>query len=338
MEGVQGFDEALSDEALTDLFSSPLPVTWSPQGAIPPDQFESQLSGAKNYGPPHTSSSLISKLSTTDDIATKKMIRREKDRIRRRKTIMRQKREREALQLRIDKLSKQVEELKGKQRRYREQNLSMLGVNVDSSVASRSMAKNQQHSDSTLIRQYIQELDTVYAQTDNIFKPFNENPCNAEQFKATRKTEGATEYFQSSAKQLVPFGYSQTSQYLWRLIALEHRQEDRRFCIDIEEPENTIAMSFRLIDRLMIDRNASLFVLVVARRYEENDRTVIVWRALTEGEGSFRGMHSDETGWCVVRPSAMDACTIEYAARSNFYWHSKNWQANTWRTGLLAWF
>jgi len=33
---------------------------------------------------------------------------------------------------------------------------------------------------------------------------------------------------------------------------------------------------------------------------------VVVWRALSEGEGVFSGVHSDETGWCVVRPNTLD--------------------------------
>ncbi|KAG2963143.1 hypothetical protein PC120_g27569 [Phytophthora cactorum] len=42
------------------------------------------------------------------------------------------------------------------------------------------------------------------------------------------------------------------------------------------------------------------------RLYLEEERMVVVWRALSEGEGEFTGIHSDETGWSVVRPNDAD--------------------------------
>ncbi|KAF1779832.1 hypothetical protein GQ600_16579 [Phytophthora cactorum] len=41
-----------------------------------------------------------------------------------------------------------------------------------------------------------------------------------------------------------------------------------------------------------------------------DDRVVIVWRKFTEGEGVYAGMHSDETGWNIVRPSSDGAGTV----------------------------
>ncbi|RLN96763.1 hypothetical protein BBJ28_00014668, partial [Nothophytophthora sp. Chile5] len=38
--------------------------------------------------------------------------------------------------------------------------------------------------------------------------------------------------------------------------------------------------------------------------YREASRWVLVWRALSEADGEFTGMHSDETGWCIVHDSA----------------------------------
>ncbi|KAL3670929.1 hypothetical protein V7S43_004114 [Phytophthora oleae] len=37
---------------------------------------------------------------------------------------------------------------------------------------------------------------------------------------------------------------------------------------------------------------------------------VIVWKALTEGEGKFVGFHSDETGWSVVRSNDSDDAVV----------------------------
>jgi hypothetical protein len=47
----------------------------------------------------------------------------------------------------------------------------------------------------------------------------------------------------------------------------------------------------------------------VVRRFQEIHRVVVVWKVFTEGEGLFRGMHSDETGWCIARPSTVATAT-----------------------------
>lgn len=55
----------------------------------------------------------------------------------------------------------------------------------------------------------------------------------------------------------------------------------------------------------------------VVRRYIEADRVVFVWRALTEGQGDFEGLYTDETAWYVLRPSAAkdEAMVVEVFTR-----------------------
>ncbi|KAF4035096.1 hypothetical protein GN244_ATG12866 [Phytophthora infestans] len=120
--------------------------------------------------------------------------------------------------------------------------------------------------------------------------------------------QNGTEFFQSYGRQIMPFEYGQTCHHLWRLVLLGHRQEDRRFYRDAQDPENILGVRCRL--------RGSSVVHFAIRRFEEKDRTVLVWRALTEGEGIFSGMYTDETGWCKVHSAEMNSCTtVETCSR-----------------------
>jgi hypothetical protein len=80
----------------------------------------------------------------------------------------------------------------------------------------------------------------------------------------------ASEYFQSCAKQRMPFEFGQTCHYLWQLVLLAHRQEDRQHHEEVEDPQNTTAVKFRIS---MAANSAAM-----SRRYKEN----IAW--LSSGE------------------------------------------------------
>ncbi|ETL34882.1 hypothetical protein L916_12937, partial [Phytophthora nicotianae] len=164
------------------------------------------------------------------------------------------------------------------------------------------------HPESPLIQQYILELAGVYKQTASVFPCSTESSPQSSIIKTTReKNQNGTEFFQSYGTQMMPFEYRQTCHYLWQLVILGHRQEDRLLYRVVDDPENTLAMRFRLHGS-----NSEAYVVMhyAIRRFEEKDRTVLVWRALAEGEGVFSGMHTDETGWCIVHSSAMDSCAI----------------------------
>ncbi|OWY92158.1 hypothetical protein PHMEG_00038951, partial [Phytophthora megakarya] len=112
-------------------------------------------------------------------------------------------------------------------------------------------------------------------------------------------------YYQHADRQTLPFNFIQTCHSMWHLAQLKHRQEDREI---YEGLENTIALKFRVSNRRMAE-TVSLLQRVVVRRFQENNWVVVVWKVFTEGEGLFRGMHSDETGLCVARPSSSSAAT-----------------------------
>ncbi|KAJ8531680.1 hypothetical protein ON010_g14283 [Phytophthora cinnamomi] len=137
---------------------------------------------------------------------------------------------------------------------------ALSGMKDDSLRNSIMLDEDLQHSGSALFRQFVQELNAVYAQTDDVFKPNIEDPLCAEPsvFKTARRKEGITEYFETKSELLMPFEYALTCQYLSRLVMLEHRQEDRWYCAAAQDIENTVGICFRLLVMRRADRNTSL--------------------------------------------------------------------------------
>ncbi|KAG1691825.1 hypothetical protein DVH05_026200 [Phytophthora capsici] len=162
-------------------------------------------------------------------------------------------------------------------------------------------------TDSALFETFIQELHAVYLQTDEVVRACELSMTMETPF-TTKHKDGETEYYQHADRQTLPFRYKQTCHSIWHLAELKHRQEDREIFEGVEDPENTMAMKFRITSRRM-GETVSLLQRVVVRRFQEANRVVVVWKVFTEGEGIFRGMHSDETGWCVIRPSTTASAT-----------------------------
>ncbi|KAL3670914.1 hypothetical protein V7S43_004099 [Phytophthora oleae] len=162
-------------------------------------------------------------------------------------------------------------------------------------------------TDSALFETFIQEIHGVYLQTDEVVRAC-ELSLTTETPSITKHKDGGIEFYQHVDRQTLPFRFKQTCHSIWHLAQLKHRQEDREIFEGVEDPENTMALKFRITSRRM-GETVSLLQRVVARRFQEVDRIVIVWKVFTEGEGLFRGMHSDETGWCVARPSTTASAT-----------------------------
>ncbi|KAG6955507.1 hypothetical protein JG687_00011156 [Phytophthora cactorum] len=339
MESISSFDSALFNGTAINCVPTTLPVVMPLK--------ENCHKGDQHAATPSRNTTTKLKRETAEEFA-KIEKRRVKDRIRRRKTILRRKCEREALNWEITELSKQVDLLKRKidvdtsasaptcrktqelqaltdERRYlRDEVRKQAGLINDiytvfhdqlgptdltpalmsnGKVSERISTPCLEHSEPRLIQQYVRELVDVYKQTASIFPCATQCSPQSSVVTTTRETQNGTEFFQSYGTQMMPFEYRQTCHYLWQLVILGHRQEDRQIYREVEDPENTLALRFRL-------QGASLVVHHAIRRFQEKDRTVLVWRALTEGEGVFSGMHTDETGWCVVHSSAMDSCAI----------------------------
>ncbi|GMF12971.1 unnamed protein product [Phytophthora lilii] len=161
-------------------------------------------------------------------------------------------------------------------------------------------------SDVNFLREYMQEIDTYYAQTDKVLRTCDLDSTNvAWSDSRQRWKEGKeTGQFVYVDKYVIPFSFKHTCKVLWRAVQLHHRQEDRQHFYEVGDHENMSAFKLRITKRLHSGRTVSVLQLAVARRYVEADRMVIVWRSFTEGETVFAGMHADECGWCVSTASS----------------------------------
>ncbi|KAG7390847.1 hypothetical protein PHYBOEH_006905 [Phytophthora boehmeriae] len=158
-----------------------------------------------------------------------------------------------------------------------------------------------QPNDELRYAMYIHELDGAYAQTDAILSSCGMGPTEDEvAFQRVVTSHGEIEY---GWKKVFPFSYKQTCDSFWMLSYLVHQQEEREEFYDVENPENTAAIKLRFTKMLPGVGRESLVHRFVHRRFREKDRAVYVWKSSILGDGSFRGMQMDETGWRVIRPS-----------------------------------
>ncbi|KAG7384941.1 hypothetical protein PHYPSEUDO_002087 [Phytophthora pseudosyringae] len=160
--------------------------------------------------------------------------------------------------------------------------------------------------DTVLFEEFLHDLDAVYPRTDEIFQACGaeENPVTSYRLGPERKSDGVVEYIDNLDVLLIPFSFEETCATMWQSMIRLYRQR-YWYRYDVADPENTIAVKSQVLSR---ESGGSVCMLVhfVMRRYLEAERMVVVWRALSEGEGEFTGIHSDETGWCVVRPNDAD--------------------------------
>ncbi|EEY55214.1 uncharacterized protein PITG_09115 [Phytophthora infestans T30-4] len=95
-----------------------------------------------------------------------------------------------------------------------------------------------------------------------------------------RRRDRDVEYIDTLDVLLIPISFEQTCDTMWQSMIRLYRQREWHHYDSVH-----------------------MIVHFVMRRYVEKERMVVVWRALSEGEGEFTGIHSDETGWCIVRPN-----------------------------------
>ncbi|KAG6618532.1 uncharacterized protein IUM83_01336 [Phytophthora cinnamomi] len=158
--------------------------------------------------------------------------------------------------------------------------------------------------DMALYETYINELDEVYARTDKVFE---ETAADREAFEVddslglcnTQRVVKDSAYHELVGKSTTPFSYDRVHEYVSRVSCMENRP-GREVIVGSRIPENTTIVKARVN---MPGSAGSIVQHSIVRKYYEANRVVVVWRKFTEGEGAFTGMHSDETGWNIVRPS-----------------------------------
>lgn len=152
----------------------------------------------------------------------------------------------------------------------------------------------------TLFRTFQDELDLLYAQTDEILSALDFKMTWPLTYKPVRRQHEGMEVIDSANSTAVPYSFERMCHAMSSLMLAD--PEGRRFDQGIQDPENTVATKYHLRCRLKGGDSAEIATYTVTRRFAEANRMVFVWRALYEGRDAMSGFHSAETGWFVVRP------------------------------------
>ncbi|KAG1692545.1 hypothetical protein DVH05_025297 [Phytophthora capsici] len=157
----------------------------------------------------------------------------------------------------------------------------------------------------------VQTVNACYVQVDDVMRAFTVNSMRDGVTSSTHcKESGEVEYFQHLNQFTEPYSYNQTRGTWWKLAKLQHRQQDRQDFNGLGCPEDTVALKFRLVRTLPPGVTVSVLQRYVHQRFMEDSRTVFVWKTQSEGEGLFKGMKSEETGWVCLQPSMEDGSTL----------------------------
>ncbi|KAG7388225.1 hypothetical protein PHYBOEH_007981 [Phytophthora boehmeriae] len=160
---------------------------------------------------------------------------------------------------------------------------------------------------SALIDTFVNELDLLYSQTDQVVRHANFKMSSSIVFSLTPQRKDGFEYFESANATTVPFGFEQTVKALSSLILSDWGEDYAKK--RVKKPECTMGCTFDVDYHLKSGETVKLQGSIASRIYGEDDRAVFVTRTLTECPGEFAELYSDETSWMILRPSSTDPAT-----------------------------
>ncbi|OWZ03081.1 hypothetical protein PHMEG_00025251 [Phytophthora megakarya] len=290
---------------------------------------------------------VISKLTKSELQSTKPKTRAEKEVIRKRKYHQRKKNELTSLRELVYALSSQLEALQqlsndsnwrdiALRQRFQRQTVEAEQMQLFASAKMQAMfidklceqlprimksrlmiedphcsAKHYQLFDNKYqFRSHVESVKACYTKVDDILCEFNNSQNGVTSSICYREKDGEVKYFQHLNRFIQPYNYEKTHQTMWKLAKLLHRQQDRQDFDDLGSPGDTVVIKFRLVRTLKSGVPVSVQQRYVHRRFMEINRTVLIWKTLSEGEGAFTGMHAEETGWVCLQPATEENSTL----------------------------
>ncbi|ETP14689.1 hypothetical protein F441_10390, partial [Phytophthora nicotianae CJ01A1] len=185
-----------------------------------------------------------------------------------------------------------------------QQNSATLENTLTSSVIKDAAGHRLESTDMPMLSSLLQKIDSCRVKMDGIL-----NECGLSMMPAGVKSSmhwcdesGELKYHQSLQKLTLPFDLETAQQSCWKSFDFQQHQRDRKEYDGIGDSENTVALKYRVVRTLASGMSVSVVQWLVARRFIEEYRVSYIWKTYTEGEGIFRGMHSNQTGWCCLRP------------------------------------
>ncbi|KAJ8571218.1 hypothetical protein ON010_g5619 [Phytophthora cinnamomi] len=134
--------------------------------------------------------------------------------------------------------------------------------------------------DTEIFAAFARELGGVYARTDSTLETWGLASTEANwdaPFQSWNENVD-TGFFQFRGKITMPFNYRDICQYRWYAAHLFHRQDGRELYQQVDDPDNTRALKYRVTTSLSSGELATALQRIVIRRYEENARMVLAWR------------------------------------------------------------
>ncbi|KAG7396236.1 hypothetical protein PHYBOEH_002554 [Phytophthora boehmeriae] len=156
---------------------------------------------------------------------------------------------------------------------------------------------------SALLKTFVHELDSIYAQTDAVFQTADFKLSYPMVYHPVRQNYEGLQIYESADKTFLPFEFEQVSRALSMLIL---NTDGSIYTVKTVDPANTSAMRCDYHCSLDSGDSTTISGYIATRQYREADRLVFVWHALYEGQEEFADLHSIETGWIVVYPSSGD--------------------------------
>lgn len=156
------------------------------------------------------------------------------------------------------------------------------------------------------------ELDLEYMRLDQVFRDAGHlrrklDVSSASVLKSRQLSSGqVVPFVEVRAVEAEPYDYSMLTQVSWQCMHDPTFQRNRILYDGVSLPERTGAMKMRATT-VHDGRQVALEMLVVSRRYVENDRTTFVWRGLLRADDGARELSdtfTEETGWITMQSMA----------------------------------
>ncbi|ETP35221.1 hypothetical protein F442_16547 [Phytophthora nicotianae P10297] len=163
--------------------------------------------------------------------------------------------------------------------------------------------------ESALVCASIKELEENYTRTEEVFRTSGLSALPDTEVTVrsvhTRDCDGEVEYYQQLSRLVQPFSLRETGHTMWELGEMQYSNKlNYQRSYDVEDPENTIALSFVELKKLKCGASVPLVQRCIVRRFVDEECIIHTWKFITEGADICKGMQVEETGWCRLIPSA----------------------------------
>lgn len=168
-------------------------------------------------------------------------------------------------------------------------------------------------ADAEVFENYLVEIEPLYIQTDDVLRETGVGfrPEVAQRFIRTQNQQSAASLMDGDAASCVEFhetnvlniGLDMCRTSTWRLVMQHYLQHSGSVYKPRIENPDVLTIKFRY-STTWLGRDSTITITLSVKTYDEPNRQVNVYRALSVGDGALAGMATDETGWSVLTPSA----------------------------------